>query len=46
MDNRPDEVNEEDFDQGNDIQGLRWGIGDIPVKDDFREKRYHKDIII
>lgn len=22
------------------MQGLRWGVGDIPVKEDFREKRY------
>ena len=39
MESRPGEVTEEEYDQGADIQGLRWGVGDIPVKDDFRDKR-------
>jgi hypothetical protein len=40
MESRPVEITEEENDQGMDLQGLRWGIGDIPVKEDFREKRY------
>lgn len=39
MDRRPVEITEDDHDKGMDIQGLSWGIGDIPVKEDFREKR-------
>lgn len=39
MESRPTEITEEDSDNGMDIQGLRWGIGDIPVEEDFREKR-------
>ena len=23
------------------MQGLRWGIDDIPMREDFREKRYN-----
>ena len=45
MDNRPSEITEEAYDQGMDIQGLRWGIGDIPIKEDFREKRYNRHTI-
>ena len=30
---------EEDFDNGVDMQGLAWGEGGLPPKDDFREKR-------
>lgn len=41
MESRPTEITEEDADTGEDIQGLSWGIGDIPVKEDFREKRYY-----
>lgn len=41
MESRPTEITEEDFDREDDIQGLSWGIGDIPVKEDFREKRYY-----
>jgi hypothetical protein len=40
MESRPSEVKERDYDKGMDIQGLSWGIGDIPVKEDFREKRF------
>jgi len=40
MDSRPAEVTEDDYDLGMDIQGLCWGVGDIPSKADFREKRY------
>jgi hypothetical protein len=40
MESRPTEVTELAYEQGADIQGLRWGVGDIPKKDDFREKRY------
>src|SRR5438552_59218 len=40
MESRPSEVTELEHEQGADIQGLRWGVGDIPQKDDFREKRY------
>jgi len=40
MASRPTEITEEDFDGGTDIQGLPWGVWDIPVKEDFREKRY------
>jgi len=36
---RPTEVTEEEFDDGQDIQGLKWGLPDIPDKKDFREKR-------
>src|SRR5271156_4910917 len=39
METRPNEVTEEQFDQGQDIQGLQWGLPDIPDKKDFREKR-------
>jgi hypothetical protein len=40
MENRPNEITEEDYDDKMDMQGLRWGRGDIPAKEDFREKRY------
>ena len=40
MASRPTEITEEDFDGGTDIQGLPWGVWDIPIKEDFREKRY------
>ena len=40
MNNRPVEVTEETFAKGEDIQGLKWGIGDIPAKEDFRERRF------
>ena len=40
MESRPVEITEDDHDKGMDIQGLSWGIGDIPAKEDFREKRY------
>lgn len=39
MESRPAEITEEDFDKGTDIQGLRWGVDDIPTKEDFRERR-------
>ena len=44
MERRPLDITEEDYDEGVDMQGLRWGIGDIPIKEDFREKRYHNHI--
>ena len=40
IDSRPSEITEEDYDLGSDIQGLRWGIGEIPIKEDFRDKRF------
>lgn len=40
MESRPLEITEDDHDKGMDLQGLSWGIGDIPVKEDFREKRF------
>jgi hypothetical protein len=39
MDSRPDEVTEHDPDKGMDVQGIVWGIGNIPAKEDFRESR-------
>jgi hypothetical protein len=39
MDTRPIEITEQDHDNGIDMQGLRWGVGAIPAKEDFREKR-------
>jgi hypothetical protein len=41
MESRPAEITEDDHEKGMDMQGLSWGIGDIPVKEDFREKRYN-----
>lgn len=40
MDSRPDEVTEHDHEKGMDVQGIVWGIGNIPAKEDFRESRY------
>jgi hypothetical protein len=44
LDSRPLEITEEECNDGVDIQGLRWGIGDVPSKEDFREKRYNHSI--
>lgn len=43
MESRPDEITHEDYECGLDIQGIAWGEGGIPPKDDFREKRHNHD---
>ena len=40
MESRPSELTEEQYDNGIDIQGLSWGVDEVPEKEDFREKRY------